>query len=388
MIKMFIYLLKERLRNRMFIFWSLLFPLALMTCFKVAFGNLTEDMDIDTKNVAVIHSGDNKVYSDNFDCLIDDLTKDGTNKDKALFVKHDYENEEEVMKALSDGELDIAYKVYDDKIETLLPAVHSETSIAVGKAVADEYMNNSRIIQSAYEINSDRAMELIDDIGKDIDYVEPKKSDFIDDSPNPYIWYFYSTLIMGILFNSMNGIDMVSNLKADAGYHAMRVSVSPMKKSKLILTSYAVYLTITMTLNLIQLVVMNKIFDVPLGNSYLKLFLFILSCNIFALALGTSMGCLLKGPVKTRGNKTTAIIMISSFLSGEMIEALPGAIEMNIPIINDINPATVMNMAFFRLAYSTENFDFYINLIKIVVMAAICLTISIMSLRREKYASV
>lgn len=388
MIKMFKYFLKERLRNRLFIFWSMIFPLALMTCFKVAFGNLSTDMDIDTKNIAVIHAGENKDYSDNFDYLIDELTKEGTNKDKALFIKKEYENEDEVMSALSCGELDMAYKVYDDKIETFLPPVHSDTSVAVGKSVADEFMNNYRIIYSAYEINPEKAKELLSEMGRDIDFVEPKKSDFIDDSPNPYIWYYYSTLIMGILFNAMNGIDMVSNLKADAGYQAMRVSVSPKKKYKLILTSYAVYLTIAMIVNIIQLVIMKKCFLVPLGNSYIKLFLFILSCNLFSLAFGVCMGCLLKGPVQTRGNKTTAIIMISSFLSGEMIVQLPGLIETKVPLINDINPATVMNMAFFRLAYSSADFDYYTNLIKIVIMAVICLFISIMILRREKYASI
>ena len=100
---MFKYFLKERLRNRLFIFWSMIFPLALMTCFKVAFGNLSTDMDIDTKNIAVIHAGENKDYSDNFDYLIDELTKEGTNKDKALFIKKEYENEDEVMSALSCG---------------------------------------------------------------------------------------------------------------------------------------------------------------------------------------------------------------------------------------------------------------------------------------------
>ena len=67
---------------------------------------------------------------------------------------------------------------------------------------------------------------------------------------------------------------------------------------------------------------------------------------------------------------------------------LPGIIERICPVINDINPATVMNMAFYRMAMFNDPFDFYVNMIKLVAVSVIFLTIGTLVLRREKYASV
>ena len=61
---MYKYFLKLRLRNKAFVFWCLVFPLALMTCFKIAFGNLTTDQSIDTKEIAVIYENEGSMYAD------------------------------------------------------------------------------------------------------------------------------------------------------------------------------------------------------------------------------------------------------------------------------------------------------------------------------------
>lgn len=422
---MFKYFFLDRIRDRGDIFWCLVFPLILMTCFKVAFGNLSTNQVIDTKKVAIIHVEDSageeesteavaetagdaeaeaEAFAAGFDAFAKGLTEEGTNDESALFelyvcdetgsraAPEDEEKldseEAAVNKALINGELDMAFKVYGDKVETLLPIDYSDTACAIGKAVANGYMNNCAMIQAAFETDPMRAMEIIDELGESIDFVSAKPSDFVDDDPNPYIWYFYSTLIMGILFNAMAGVNMMAKLKADVGYHAMRVSVGPKKKSSLILSLYSSNLLIALAINAIQIVIMKYVFYVPMGKNPVKLAALIVASNLFSLALGTVLGSILKGTADSRTGKTTGIIMFSSFLSGEMICVLPGAIEKTVPIINDINPATIMNMAMYRLAYSNKDFDFYTNLIKIVVLAVVFLSISIMILRREKYASV
>lgn len=385
---MFNYFLKLRLRNKAFVFWCLVFPLALMTCFKIAFGNLTTNQDIDTKEVAVIYENESSMYANGFSELINNLTEEGANGDDALFHLNPFSTEDEVRDALINGDLDLAFKVYDDKVETLLPKAYTDTACAVGKAVANSYMNNYDMIATAFETNPMQAQALLNNIGEDLDFVNAKESDFVDESPNPYIWYFYSSLVMGIFFNANNGTEIISEIKADASAEGVRVSVSSKEKYKLIAASYGACLLVAVIINIIQLLIMKYIFEVPMGGSILKLACFIISTNLFAIAFGIVCACLFKGSKDSRANKTTSIIMASVFLSGEMIAQLPGMLEKSAPIINDINPATVMNMALFRLAYSTGDFDFYINMIKIVIMAIICLVASVIILRREKYASV
>ncbi|MCQ2533012.1 MAG: ABC transporter permease [Clostridia bacterium] len=384
---MYKYFLRERLRNRNFIFWCLAFPLALMLCFHFVFGNLSTSTEVTTLNMAVIYEGTDSMYNRSFETMVDGLTEEGSNGEEALFKLNDYSKAEEVKEALINNDLDLAFKVYDDKVEVLISKDYSDMDIAVGKAVADTFMNNYDMMATAFEENPQKAMELISNLGENLDFTAAKKSEFAEETPNPYIWYYYSSFVMGICFNAMNGVDMVANLKADAGYHAVRVSVSPQRKLRLIISAYCAYLTIALGINVIQLLIMKFALNVPLGGSILKLVAFVLACNLFALAFGVVCGSIMKGTIDARGNKITAIIMTSVFLSGEMVAQLPGMLERSVPIINDINPATVMNMALFRLAYSTGDFDFYINMIKIVLMAVLFITISVLILRREKYAS-
>ena len=109
---------------------------------------------------------------------------------------------------------------------------------------------------------------------------------------------------------------------------------------------------------------------------------------MFSLSMGEMFGLFFKGSITTRGNKGTALIMSSVFLSGEMIASLPGLIERYIPVINDINPATVLNMALYRLVYYEDLSTFYLEIVKIVLVTVIFLGIATMRLRRQKYASV
>ena len=116
--------------------------------------------------------------------------------------------------------------------------------------------------------------------------------------------------------------------------------------------------------------------------------LFVLTANIFAISFGVVCGLIFKGNLESRENKTTAVLMLSVFISGEMVMQLPGIIERSFPILNDINPATVMNMAFYRMSMYNDPLDFYLNMGKLIAVSVIFLTIGVIVLRRERYASV
>ena len=75
------------------------------------------------------------------------------------------------------------------------------------------------------------------------------------------------------------------------------------------------------------------------------------------------------------------------FLSGEMIATLPGVFEQNIPWLNDINPATILNMSLYKLVYYSDISFFYFEMGKILLLTIIFLSIATLRLRRQKYAS-
>lgn len=385
---MFAFFLRSRLRNRAFLFWCMVFPLALMMCFHLAFGNMKTAEDIETFKTTVIRGNCSAEFVQNFDMMMDVLSEEGEDGSAPIFAISEFDNEDEAAIAMREGEIDLVFKLDSETVEVLFAAKHTTAALAVGRTVADTFMQNYNLLQAAFEISPAQALSLISEISEDLDFVEAQKSDFVEDDANPYIWYYYSSFVMGIMFNALSGVEIVGDLKADVGITGLRISTSPVKKSRLIAAAYLSSLFVALVINAIQLAVMRYVFGVPLGNSLIKLALFVIACNLFALAFGVLCGAFLKGNIDSRANKASSIIMTSVFLSGEMVSQLPGFLEKYCPIINDINPATVMNMALFRLGYSTGDFDLYINLTKISVMAFLFLVISVIILRREKYASV
>lgn len=381
---MFKYYLCKNLRNVMFLFWSLIFPLALMTCMYLAFGNVYDMINSIDPIPTVLVAEDDSEFSQGFRDVL--LTMSDEDAEDRYFILNEVESREEAQKSTNDGDSEIMFVVSDGNIEVYLPNDHSQTAGVVSQAVANSYRNKFKVITDAFERDPQAAMKILEGTEEMEGYTKSREDVFSGD-PNVYSWYFYSSLVMGICFNATGGAQIVSDLKADVSAVAARFSASPEKKSRMLLYSFLARLLPALGINVIQLLVMKNVFHISLGNDPLKLALFIVASNIFALSFGIVTGLMFKGTLENRANKITAVVMTSVFLSGEMINTLPGAIEKTCPIINDINPATVMNLAFYRMSIFNDNFDFYLNMAKIIGFGVIFLVIGTIILRREKYAT-
>lgn len=381
---MFKYFLKKRLREKQFVFWSMIFPLALMTFMHIAFGNIYDiENHIDPMKTCVVY-GSTGAFSENFEELLDQMSD--PEGEAYYFDITGYDDPEEAKKSLSDGANEIFFEVTEDDINVFLAPGHSMTSAFVSKAVCDSYLRNYDLLMEAFQKDPSSAQEILDSMKEEVSYTKPAQSAFSED-PDPYSWFFYSTLVMGIFFNSMSGVGIVSELCADVSAEAMRLSVSSAKKSRMIISSFLSKFSISFVIVLIQLLFMRYVMDISLGNSIPKLLLFVASSILFSLGFGVICGTIFKGSTDNRGNKTTSVVMISVFLSGEMMQQLPGVFEKYAPFINDINPATVMNMAFYKLAICGDYTGFYMDIAKILVTTLIFIAIGVFVLRREKYAA-
>ena len=381
---MYKYYLYKNLRNVMFLFWSLIFPLALMTCMYLAFGNVYDMMNSIDPLPTVLVMEDDSEFSEGFRDIL--LTMSDEDAENRYFILDEAESREEAEKSTQAGDSEIMYVVSDGNIDVYLPSDHSQTAGVVSQAVANSYRNKYTVIKDAFERDPQAALKILEDT-EEMESFTKAREDVFSGDPNMYSWYFYSSLVMGICFNATGGAQIVSDLKADVSSVASRFSASPEKKSRMLLYSFLARLTPSLVINAIQLTVMKTVFHISLGNDPVKLVIFILASNIFALSFGIIAGLIFKGTLENRANKITAVVMISVFLSGEMINTLPGSIEQHCPIVNDINPATVMNLAFYRMSIFNDSLDFYLNMAKIIGFGVIFLVIGTIILRREKYAS-
>ncbi len=363
----------------------LVFPLVLMTAMHFAFDSIyAYQNSIDPMKTILITEGEG-MYQEGFAGLVETLSEEGA--ENRLFVLDEDTSLEDAKTKLANQEAEIIFVVSDDDIEVYLQENHSVTAAAVAGTVADSYMQRSHLIADACERDPAYAMELIDDTAENVTYTVSQK-DFFASDPNPYHWYFLSTQVMGILFMAMMGINMVGDLRADVSDVAMRYSVSPAPKGKMVVTAFVARLIPGIIIAIVQLFIMKHVFGIYLGNDYLKLALFVVAAVMFSISFGVICGLCFKGDVNQRGNKATSLIMISVFLSGEMISQLPGIFEKYFPVFNKINPATVLNMALFKLTICNSAEGFYANIAEIIGLTVVFLAIGIAVLRREKYASV
>ena len=99
-------------------------------------------------------------------------------------------------------------------------------------------------------------------------------------------------------------------------------------------------------------------------------------------------GTNLKSSEDAKSGIIIAITMAGCFLAGMMGITMKYIIDKNIPILNKINPASMITDGFYSLYYYDTLDRFWFNIISLVIFSAIMIILSYISLRRQKYDSI
>ena len=388
----FKYSLKTLFRNKALIFWTFAFPIILGTFFYMAFSNIENSEKLDIINIAIIENDDfnnNEIFKTAFEELSDE-----NNKDRLFETK--YTTEEKAKKLLEDEEIVGYMKLVNDEVKlTFLTSGIDET---IFKYVSEEIAQTSNIIKklSEEEIKKELATG-----NYNIDYasIYNKVMELVNEDnvrinniSNSNLSYtmieFYTLIAMTCLYGGILGAVATNQNLANMSNQGKRVSVSPSKKGKLILSSVlAGYITQLVGVFLLFLYTIF-VLKVDYGD---KLVLDILLAMIGSLA-GLSLGVFVASTTKSNDNTKTGIIiaitMLGCFLSGMMGITMKYIIDKNIPIINKLNPASMITDGFYSLYYY-DTLDRYIfNVLSLGVFSFVLIAISYISLRRQKYDSI
>ena len=192
--RMFIYKLKELVRNRFLIGWNFLFPLVLATAFYLGFGNMIKD---DPDSFKAIDVGYVNIAGEetNFHKVIGELSEETSDHADILNVS-EYTSEEEAMKDLK-GEGGI-YGIY---VITL-----------IGNIAKD------------HPENLDTALELVT---KDMNIA--KEYDF-GSGISLYLQYFFALIAMASLFGSWISTEMIEGMCANHTEKGKRFECAPVSK--------------------------------------------------------------------------------------------------------------------------------------------------------------
>lgn len=388
----FKYAFKTLFKNRMLIFWTFAFPIILGTLFNMAFSNIENSEKLDIINIAVINNDDfenNEAFKTSFEELSDE------NNEDRLFNTQ-YTTEEKAKELLDNGEIVGYMKLKEDK--PILTFATSGINETIFKYVTEEIEQTSDIIKNLsetetqkqitsgnYNINYEEIYNKVIELAKE-DEVKLKN---ISNSNLSYTMIeFYTLIAMTCLYGGMLSMISINQTLANMSNKGKRIAVSPTKKGTIILSSLLASYIAQLIGLAILFVYTLFVLKVDYGDNTCLIILLAMIGSFAGLTLGTFVGTLFKTNENAKTGILIALTMFWCYLSGMMGITMKYVVDKNVPIINKINPASMITDGLYSLYYY-DTFDrYWFNIISLLIFAFVLMLISFFSLRRQKYDSI
>lgn len=387
----FKYTLKTLFKSKSLIFWTYAFPIILGTFFYLAFSNIENSEKLDVIDIAIVDNENfknDKAYSETFNKLGD---KD--NSDRLFNIKYVTNNDAE--KLLNDNII-TGYLVLEEA-----PKIYvKENGIneTIFKSVVDEINNTKKMINNLSEekiknelSNSRINIDYNIIYSKVIDTINNAKSN-IEDVSSDNLSYtmieFYTLIAMSCLYGGILSMVAINNILPNMTSIGKRVQVTPVKKFKLVLSSTLASYIVQMIGIIILFLYTIFVLKVDYGSNLPFIILLALVGSFAGLTLGTFVSAIFKLSENSKTGILIAFTMLGCFLSGMMGITMKYIIDKNIPILNKINPASMITDGFYSLYYYDTNDRFYFNVIILLIFSIVMLILSFLSLRRQKYDSI
>lgn len=368
----FKYDFRQCVRQKEIIFWLIFFPIILGSFFKVAFSELYDKtVKFNAIPIAVVETEKNAVF--------DQVIEQVSTGDDALFkvTRTDMKDAENLLK---DGKITGIISTGD------LSAEFSSSGIeqTIVRSFIRQYKTQEKIITDTAKNSPEKLESVISALSAEVE--SNTDIPFSDDLDNT-VQYFYNLLAMVALFGSMSGIFVAINNQGNLSALGARKCCSPENKLTSIvagLSAYCVVQTICMIVAVSFLAFVLKIdFGGRLGFVYLS--------SIIGGFMGVAMGFFVGSFGRlSEGMKMGIILtvsMLSCFLSGLMIGNIKALIAEYAPIVNKINPASVISDSYYCLAIY-DDYSRYIQKIILMLIMTVLFTLGGFILtRRRKYAS-
>lgn len=368
------YAFKTLLKNKTVVFWTLLFPIGLATFMYMAFGNVFENDELFSEiPVAVIVNEKNEGFEE----VLSQLSK---GDDKLIkIVDEDKDKADELLK---NGEITgIIYVASEPSLKVSKETYES----TILKTILEEYDRAQSVAMDVASVNPEAVTDAIKRLSSDTKYHTEKTSSH--GIQNQYYSYFYAIFAMSCLFSSFAGADRISKLQANESALGMRRCLVPTSKLTILFAEFTSMLLVQFVIECLALVYMTLI-GIKFGDRYPALLLILFVGSAIGIAIGAIVGSFANLDAGRRQGICVAIGMISSVLADLTVSGIKDMIEHKLPIINRINPASLISDAFYALNVYEDYSRYARNMITLSVMALIMIFISFLLLRRNKYASV
>lgn len=375
-IHLFTYRLKCLLRDRVMVFWTLLFPLILATFFNLAFSNLNQNERFSPIDLAVVN---NDAYHQAQDF---NQTLKGVSEGEDRMFNLTETSLEEADQLLNDGEV-VAYILVNPEIQMIVRKSGINQNIV--KIFLEVYQQSTTAATKIITSNPQNSNQVIADLSVRLGYTKSVSSNSAE--PNVILNYFYSLLAMACIYGSFWGLKEVTDIQADLSTRAARINMSPVHKLKAFIYNMSASLLIQYAEILVLLAYLRFLLGIDFGNKTGYVLLTTFVGSIVGITFGAFISTVVK---KGEGVKIAILIgttMLGSFLAGMMFDKMKYIIAQNIPILSYINPVNLLTDAFYCLYYY-DTFDrYWFNIGVLGIFTCIFCLGTYFIIRRQKYAS-
>lgn len=388
----FKYALKTLFRDKMLIFWTFAFPIILGTFFNMAFSNIENSEKLEIIDIAIVDNDEfqnNELYKEALKTLSDE-----ENADRLFNTR--YVTEEEAKQLLEKNEI-TGYMILEEDTPKVVVTT-SGINETILKYVVEEITTNGQIVESLMdkEINKELSSgnynlynldykKIYENVLEKTQNQEVRITNISNNNLSYTMIEFYTLIAMACLYGGILGMVAINKNLANMSSNGKRVSVAPTTKGKVIFSSIlASYITqlVGLTLLFIYTIFVLK---VDYGTNLPLIILLGIVGSLAGLSMGLAIGTILKTNENVKTGIVIAVTMLGCFLSGMMGITMKYIIDTNAPIINKINPASMITDGFYSLYYYDTLDRYYFNIISLLIFSIIMILISYTSLRRQKF---
>lgn len=351
------------MRQKVMIFWALIFPLVLGVFFKLALGNVKDSNNFEAIKVGVNESLIDDEYFKNF---IDQMKEEGlldlvASKDDKILDQDDVS----------------AYIEKKDKL--LLKKNGVRESILVN--ILKYYSMNENMVRTIMEKNPNTD---ISNIFVDKTHIE---SDIPNKDMDPTMVFFYALIGFQIIYGYSWGLSIIYQYEANLTTIAKRNAISPLNKRISLLASMSVGFLLNFCIALFTMLIFNKVLGVDFSNRIPQLLLIVAIGSLTGVSLGMVIGASNKADIETKIGLGIGISLLLSFLAGMMVSNIKIIIAEKAPLINKVNPVALISDGIYSLYYYQSLDRYYNNVICLVGVTLGLILLTFIFTRGKQYDS-
>ena len=374
------------LKDKMLIFWTFAFPIILGTFFKMAFSNIENSEKLKVIPIAIVQDEElktNPIFKTAFEAL---STPDSEHQ---LFQTH-YTTEKRAQELLAENEI-IGYLQLKNQTPSLTFNTNGINE-TIFQFVTEEITQKSQVIHQLIEKEMSEYQTPgfnPEQIYKDVLALVNEEHALLKDISSEHLSYtqieFYTLIAMTCLYGGTLSMIAVNRILANMSAQGKRTAISPTKKQTLLLSHLlACYLVQLLGLALLFLYT-RFVLNVDYGNHIGFILLLALIGSFCGLSLGMAVGVLFKTTENVKIGILISVTMLGCFLSGMMGITMKYLVDTRLPLLNQLNPASMITDGFYSLYYYETFERYWANIFHLLLVSIVLIGVSIFCLRRQKY---